>query len=73
MIGNNRCFNTGFIVTTTSMSIDASMIAENDRVDEEIIRTNFARFLTAQEEESRRCQRLIDGAAGVLPGIVSMQ
>jgi hypothetical protein len=55
------------------MSIDASMIAESDRIEEQMARANFATFLAAQEEESRRCQRLRESAAGAVPEIVSMQ
>ena len=58
---------TGLSLTTTSMSITPSMIAENDRIEEEISRANFAVFLAVQEEESRRCQRLTGS------GTVSMQ
>jgi len=60
-------------LTTTIMSITPSMIAENDRIEEEVSRANFAVFLAAQEAESRRCQRLRETAAPAVHGIVSMQ
>ena len=46
------------------MSINASMIAENERADEELIRANLALFITAQENETQRCRCLTGIPAG---------
>jgi hypothetical protein len=46
------------------MSIDANMILENDRLEEETTRANLKIFLAEQEAETLRCQQLRERVAG---------
>lgn len=40
------------------MSFDASMIAENERAAEELVRANLGLFIQASEEATDECQRM---------------
>jgi hypothetical protein len=50
--------------TSSTMSFNASMIAENERAEEELVRANLALFVEASEEATRECQRMKERREG---------